>query len=79
MTPDTYQKYEKFTRRLQILKDPSLKGCPTVDCEGFLRRPLPHISNNLSLCCECNKNYCFKCLHLIHPGETCEQKIDKEY
>lgn len=80
MSSDIYSKYLKFTRRLQIYKDPSLKGCPTVDCEGYLKKPMP--SENYcppAICNECKKAYCFKCLNLWHPSETCEEKIDKGY
>jgi hypothetical protein len=31
----------KFKKRLEIYRDPNLKGCPTVDCEGYLKKPQP--------------------------------------
>jgi len=34
---DVYKKYQKFMKRLEIYKNPQLKGCPTVDCEGSLQ------------------------------------------
>jgi hypothetical protein len=39
MSPEMFSKYEKFKRRLRIYKDPTLKGCPTVDCEGYIKKP----------------------------------------
>lgn len=57
-----------------------MKGCPTVDCEGYLRAPQEDPRCELPAeCGECSKLYCYKCLHLFHPGESCEEKIDKDY
>lgn len=73
-----YEKYIKFTNRHEIHRNPNFKGCPTPDCEGFLKKPL-WIECEEIQCNDCNKIYCFKCLHEPHQGETCEQKIEKDY
>lgn len=43
MSTETHQKYQKFKRRLEIYKDPNIKGCPGADCEGFLKKPSDHL------------------------------------
>lgn len=82
MSQETYKKYQKFIKRLEIYKNPQLKGCPTIDCEGALQKGKINPNTNslpASVCCECHRAYCYKCLNLWHPGETCEEKIDKGY
>jgi IBR domain, a half RING-finger domain len=76
LSPESYSKYMKFTNRQKIYKDPTLKGCPTVDCEGCLKRTNP---DTPAVCCDCQKQFCFKCLNTWHPSETCESQIDKGY
>lgn len=55
-----------------------MKGCPTPDCEGFLTKP-PSNGDQEVKCFSCEKCYCYRCLYTPHPGETCDQKIDKDY
>ena len=69
ISEESYNKYEKFKRRLEIYRDPNQKGCPTVNCEGALKQGK---INTPAVCCECLKIYCYKCLNVWHPGETCE-------
>lgn len=39
LSEETHKKFLKFTKRLEILRNPILKECPSVDCEGYLRKP----------------------------------------
>ena len=78
MDKELYIKYIKFTSRQEIHRNPKIKGCPTPDCEGILDKPeFPFIE--VITCQTCEKEYCFKCLHPPHTGETCEEKIDADY
>lgn len=77
MNPDLYEKFIKFSDRIEIHRNPNLKFCPTTDCEGFLRKG-PASSKNVT-CDQCKKEICFACLSPAHEGESCESKMDKDY
>ena len=36
--------------RKEIHRNPNLKECPTVDCEGILEKPDPDLASNLAEC-----------------------------
>jgi hypothetical protein len=76
ISDEAFRKYEKFKKRLEIYKDPFRKGCPTVNCEGALTQAK---INTPAVCCECHKQYCYKCLNIWHPRQTCEEQIEKGY
>ena len=63
MTKNDYEKYVRFTNKQEIHKNPNLKECPSVDCEGLLVKPSQDSATNLAECEKCLKVYCYKCLH----------------
>lgn len=78
MSPEIYNKYIKFNGRKEINRNPDLKWCPTPDCEGYLNKPT-NLEPLEVECRICKKTTCFGCLLKPHPGQTCENVLDKEY
>jgi hypothetical protein len=78
MEAETYEKFVKFISRLEIHRNPNIKGCPTIDCEGILNKPSDEDILEVQ-CSACNKVYCISCLHEPHEGKTCEELIENDY
>jgi E3 ubiquitin-protein ligase RNF19A len=74
--PELLQKYQKFKRRAELSKDPSVRWCSHLDCEGVMKgsQQRPHMA-----CPVCKREQCFNCGSEWHPGKTCEQLIDDAY
>ncbi len=70
-----YEKYLKFSNRLQIINDKNKKLCPFVDCEGFLLNPKINDNNdinniNFNVKCNFGHQFCYNCLKPWH-SESC--------
>lgn len=76
MTAQIYEKYLRFHGKREVNRNPDLKWCPTVDCEGYLKKPLIDLNVTCSIC---KKTICFGCLQTPHDGATCDDKLEKEY
>jgi hypothetical protein len=77
MSEETVKKYQRFLKRNEVSRNPSLKFCPSPDCEGVLKKPLVLPGNET--CTLCEKTYCFQCLRPPHEAATCEANFEKEY
>ena len=58
------EKYNKFKKRVEIIKDKNKKLCPNPDCDSFLQKS--DISKYVQ--CENGHKYCFDCLNPPHEG-----------
>ena len=58
-------KYEKFSKKFEILKDENKRLCPNPDCESFLQRS--EMTKYVE--CENGHKYCFECLKPPHVAK----------
>ena len=73
--PDLIEKYKKFKKKSDILKDNSKKICPNPDCDSFLQKSeiLKYVK------CENGHEYCFECLTPPHGNKPCDYKSEKQF
>ena len=69
------EKYYKFKKRAEIIKDPKKKMCPKPDCDSFLQKT--NESNYVK--CENGHEYCFNCLNFPHGNIACEKYMEEEF
>ena len=69
------EKYDKFKKRANILKDPNKKQCPYPDCDSFLVKE----GNKKYVTCEKGHEYCFECLRKPHGVSSCDEFMEKEF
>ena len=69
------EKYDKFKKRANILKDPNKKQCPHPDCDSFLIKD----ENIKYVKCEKGHEYCFECLRKPHGVSSCDEFMEKEF
>ena len=69
------EKYKKFKKRAEILKDKNKKLCPKPDCDSFLQNS----KTTKYVQCEHGHQYCFECLKQPHGDKPCEQNIEKQF
>ena len=69
------EKYNKFKKRAEIIKDKDKKICPNPDCDSFLQ-----ISNSTKYVkCEYGHEYCFECLNPPHGNKPCDIKQEIKF
>ena len=69
------EKYKKFKKRADIIKDKDKKLCPKPDCDSYLKK-----SNRAKYVkCENGHEYCFDCLNPPHGNKPCDQKLEKQF
>jgi len=69
------EKYLKFKKRAEIIKDKNKKLCPNPDCDSFLQKS----ASTKYVKCENGHKYCFECLKPPHGKKSCDYKIEKEF
>ena len=69
------EKYLKFKKRAEIIKDKNKKLCPNPDCDSFLQKS----ESSKYVKCENGHKYCFECLKPPHGKKSCDYKIEKEF
>ena len=69
------EKYKKFKKRAEIIKDKNKKLCPNPDCDSFLQKS----TASKYVECENGHKYCFDCLKPPHGNNSCEQKLEKQF
>ena len=68
------QKYKKFKKRSEIIKDKNKKLCPNPDCDSYLQK-----SKSKYVQCENGHKYCYECLKPPHGKNSCDQKLEKQF
>lgn len=74
--PELYQKYLKFKHRAELSKDPFIRWCSQLDCDGVMKGSNEKLQ---MVCPTCKREQCFNCGNEWHPGKTCDQLIDDTY
>ena len=69
------EKYIKFKKRAEIIKDQNKKICPFPNCDSYLEKSI--ISKYVQ--CENGHEFCFECLKPPHGNESCDAKIEKQF
>ena len=67
------EKYNKFKKRAEIIKDENKKICPKPDCDSYLEKS--SISKYVK--CENGHEYCFECLNPPHGDKSCKPNQEK--
>jgi len=69
------KKYQRFKKRMEILKDKNKKICPNPDCDSFLQKS----QKTKYVRCENGHKYCFECLIPPHGDKSCEDNLEKQF
>ena len=69
------EKYQKFKKRAEIIKDKNKKLCPSPDCDSFLQKSM--LTNYVQ--CENGHKYCFECLKPPHGNKSCDYQIEQQF
>jgi hypothetical protein len=72
----TFEKYQRFKLRNDLMKDPNLRWCSEPNCTGYMKGSA---SSPQMACPVCNSAHCFLCGSKWHPDQSCDQIQDKEY
>ena len=62
------EKYKKFKKRAEIIKDKNKKLCPKPDCDSFLLKS----EKSKYVSCEKGHTFCFECLKPPHGNKSCD-------
>ena len=68
-TPAMREQYDRLAALARVAQDPTVRWCPTPNCETVLRggsSSQPHLA-----CTKCHAELCFKCSERWHPGVSC--------
>ena len=69
------EKYNKFKKRAEIIKDKNKKICPKPDCDSFLQKS----QTSKYVECENGHKYCFDCLKPPHGNNQCDFNMEKQF
>ena len=69
------EKYKRFKKRAEIIKDPNKKLCPNPNCESFLQKS--ELTKYVE--CENGHKYCFECLKPPHDKKSCDYDIENQF
>lgn len=69
LTENQYIQWQYLQDNKRVQEDSSLKHCPTLDCQGILKK----LETTETNCEKCKQQYCFDCLHEYHPSFTCTE------
>ena len=69
------EKYKKFKKRAEIIKDKNKKLCPKPDCDSFLLKS----EKSKYVSCENGHTFCFECLKPPHGNKSCDKNIDTKF
>lgn len=58
VTPEAFEKYEKFKLRANLISDPEICFCIFPDCEGYMKG---NKENPRCKCTVCDNEMCFSC------------------
>ena len=68
------KKYDKFSKKLEILNNPNKKFCPYKNCDSYGEK----IGKDKYIKCKNGHKFCFICLKEWHGNKPCEKKEDEE-
>ena len=69
------EKYKKFKKRAEIIKDKNKQICPKPDCDSFLQKS----NESKYVTCENGHTYCFECLNPPHGNKSCGLNPENEF
>ena len=69
------EKFNKFKKRAEIIKDKNKKICPNPNCDSFLQKS----KDTLYVECQNGHKYCFECLQPPHGNKSCDYQIEKQF
>ena len=69
------EKYKKFKKRAEIIKDKNKKLCPKPDCDSYIKKS----NKSKYVRCQNGHEYCFDCLNPPHGNKPCDQKLEKQF
>jgi hypothetical protein len=69
------EKYKKFKKRSEIIKDKNKKLCPKPNCDSFLQKS----NKSKYVTCENGHTYCFECLKPPHGNKSCDLNLENEF
>ena len=69
------EKYYRFKKRSEIIKDKNKKICPNPDCDSFLQKS----NESKYVQCENGHKYCYDCLKPPHGNNTCDKNLEKQF
>ena len=72
---DLVNKYEKFKKRAEIIKDKNKKICPKPDCDSYLEKS----KSSKYVKCENGHQFCFDCLNPPHGNKPCDKNLEKQF
>ena len=72
---DLVEKYNRFKKRAEILRDKNKKLCPNPDCDSFLQKTDP----SKYVECEHGHKYCFDYLNPPHGNNSCDYDLEKQF
>ena len=70
------EKYGRFLKKLDVLKNPNKKFCPIPNCEGIAERKK---EQEKYVKCDQGHEFCFICLKERQGKKKCQNEIDKDF
>ena len=79
---DTFKKFLRYRKSLEIDKDPDLLRCPRTECEAVLKKSSlkqSKLKNRNWSCTSCNLEICSKCFLVAHPNKKCPSSNESSF
>lgn len=64
-----FEKYQTFSRNLQIQRNPNFKWCPNPKCSVVIT---VNKKKSVAKCPKCETLVCTKCNGVAHPKQSCD-------
>lgn len=74
--PEFYQKYKIFLRNVNLSKNPNLRFCPAVDCQGY---DVGSSKKRKLKCNECFSEFCYYCNEPWHYSGSCGRAFELNF
>ena len=68
------KKYEKFLKKMELLKNKNIKFCPFPDCDGYAEK-----KKDKFVTCTNGHKFCFDCLREWHKKSNCKDAVDDTF
>ena len=79
---DTFKKFLRFRKSIEIDKNPDLLWCPGSGCETVLKKSelkRAKLKSGNWQCTTCSQEICSKCLMVAHPSKKCPQSNESAF